>query len=115
MENQSNENLRQDNDNVREAHYHHTGQKINSGSIFFGLFLIFIGFVYLGKNLGILDISIDLKSYWPVLLIILGLSLLKGRGLLMLFLGILIAIAVIGIIGMAMFYQAYSHGPMMRY
>jgi hypothetical protein len=112
METPNNENLNQDNGKVYETHYHYPDKRINSGSIFFGLFLVFIGFIYLGKNLGLISVSLDIREYWPVLLILLGLSLLKGRGLLMLFIGILIAIAAIGIIGMAMFYQGYMHGPL---
>jgi hypothetical protein len=58
--------------------YHH---KKHDGGILGGLFLVFLGIVFLLTNLGLVPSSIwnELWKFWPVLVILLGLRLLAGR------------------------------------
>jgi hypothetical protein len=48
-----------------------------------GLFLVFLGIVFLLTNLGLVPSSVwsELWKFWPVLVILLGLRLLAGRNI----------------------------------
>ncbi|MGB2869875.1 MAG: DUF5668 domain-containing protein [Bacteroidota bacterium] len=43
--------------------------------IFWGAILIVIGGLFLARNLGYIDFSFSLHRYWPVLLIVIGISI----------------------------------------
>jgi len=49
--------------------------------IFGGLFLVFLGIIFLLTNLGLIPSSIwnELWKFWPVLIILLGLRILGGK------------------------------------
>ncbi len=48
--------------------------------IFFGLFLIVIGTLFLLEKLGYLNFRQIVATYWPAMLILLGVSIYIGRG-----------------------------------
>jgi len=51
---------------------------MKAGTLFWGAFLIFLGIFILLNNLGMLTINIsEIVNYWPILLIIWGIALLK--------------------------------------
>lgn len=58
--------------------FHH---KKHGDGILGGLFLVFLGIVFLLNNLGLVPSSVwdEVWKFWPVLLILLGLRLLGGR------------------------------------
>jgi len=60
--------------------YHH--KKYGNG-ILGGLFLVFLGSIFLLTNLGLIPSSVwnELWKFWPVLVILLGLRLLTGRNI----------------------------------
>jgi hypothetical protein len=45
------------------------------GNMIFGVFLTFIGLLWLLANIGLISVSVD-KFIWPVIIIAVGLSLL---------------------------------------
>lgn len=95
---------------VREVHHHHHERRRGfpgharslprAGSVWrlaIGCIVILIGFSFLADQLG-WDVSFEFWKFWPVFIILIGLSML-GRGSWMnTVLGILIGLAVIGII-----------------
>jgi hypothetical protein len=55
--------------------------KDGSESIFWGLVLVVVGGFFLARNLGYIDFHFAVKTYWPVILILIGISvLLKSFG-----------------------------------
>ena len=61
------------------AYYFH--HKKHGNGILGGLFLVFLGIVFLLTNLGLLPSTIwnELWKFWPVLVILLGIRILAGR------------------------------------
>jgi predicted membrane protein len=57
-------------------HHHHT----NGGRIFWGLALVLIGALFLLDRLGMHDFGYYISRYWPVLIILTGLSILINSG-----------------------------------
>lgn len=53
----------------------------NAGNIFWGLFLVLIGILFLLQNLGVVDINFsNLWALWPIFIIMAGVSLVAVRG-----------------------------------
>lgn len=77
---------------ARSRHRDYGG--FSMGRVFVGTILILIGLAYLLDSLGIWDVNIALKwdYLWPVLIILLGLSMLSGRGLFSMVTGLLFTI-----------------------
>ena len=63
----------------------------NFGRLFFGFIIVLLGLFYLAKNTEYLPLDLDINIFqlWPLLIIMLGLSLLSGRGLTSNLIGIL--------------------------
>ncbi len=51
---------------------------MNTGQLFWGLFLVGIGIVFLLDNFGTLNATEFFTAYWPLILILIGISLLIG-------------------------------------
>jgi hypothetical protein len=56
------------------------GRNINADQIFWGLFLIAAGVFLLLARLGIADFSWTLRNFWPLFVVIVGMSKLVHRG-----------------------------------
>lgn len=59
------------------------GPRVHFGRVFLGLVLIAAGFIYLLQTTGWLNgptFSVDLWAWWPVLLVLVGVSFLPARG-----------------------------------
>jgi len=50
------------------------------GRIFWGLFLVIIGLLFLLEQAGYLDIGRIISTYWPAIFILIGLSIFIGNG-----------------------------------
>lgn len=63
------------------------------GRWFLGLLLVLVGLLYLAKNTGLLpwDINISWGQLWPLLIIIIGLSMINRRSRVSIFFGVVIA------------------------
>ncbi|HNX11214.1 MAG TPA: DUF5668 domain-containing protein, partial [bacterium] len=59
-----------------------------------GLVLVLVGLVYLAKNTGLLpwDINLSWGQVWPIIIVIIGLSMINRRSKLSIFFGIIIAV-----------------------
>jgi hypothetical protein len=93
---------------LKEIHYHHyDSKKVNFGTLFLAILLISLGLLYLAKNTGwiYLDIDINWWQFWPVLIILLGLSMLSGRGWFSVAIGTIVIITTLAIIGFVIFGQ----------
>jgi hypothetical protein len=60
---------------MSERHYHS-----HQGRIFWGLILVVIGGLFLLDRVGGFDFGYLISTYWPVIIMILGLSILIGNG-----------------------------------
>lgn len=91
---------------VKEIHHHHYETK-RSGFSFarflFGGLLILIGLAYLGNSLGWFEVNLDLWNFWPLLIVILGLSILSRHGWISWIVGAFITLAVLGGVGYVVF------------
>ncbi len=50
------------------------------GRIFWGLFLVILGLLFLLEQAGYLDIGRIISTYWPAIFILIGLSIFIGNG-----------------------------------
>ena len=88
--------------NQPEIHNHYYARpayRFDFGKLSFGLFLIVVGLLYLAKNFGWLDISLDFNplDLWPLLIIFIGLSLITNRTLVSIFAGAILTLTVLTI------------------
>jgi hypothetical protein len=52
------------------------------GKLFIGVLIIFVGLIYLLKNAGVIShVYFDFAKLWPVIIILIGLSMLSARGM----------------------------------
>jgi hypothetical protein len=86
----------------------------NPGKLFFGLFLIGLGLLYLAKNMGLLpaDLNIDFAKLWPLLVIFLGLSFFTGRNWASIIIVILFTIIIIGLVAALIAGGVFHAAPM---
>lgn len=87
---------------ARQVHHHYHGNKKrdNFGRVLVGVFIVLLGLGYLGNNLGLFSFNIDgdIWQFWPVLIIIAGVSMLTGRGWFGKLLGVVSVLLVIGLL-----------------
>lgn len=104
---------------VKEVHHHHYHRSsgFNFGKLLFGLIIVVFGLVFLARNMGWLpyDLRIDWSLFWPIVVILIGLSLMSGRGWFGLLVGITATLLVLTVIGAMFWNRAGFGGPgMMR-
>lgn len=75
--------------------YRHCARSSSGGGIVFGLFIIFLGLFYLGKNLGWWSFSLDWTIIWPMIIIFVGLSIMGGKKIVNWIAGIILFFAII--------------------
>jgi hypothetical protein len=102
-QNEEEKNLEAIANTSKEIHYHHYGKKkegVNFGSLFLAILLILVGFFYLAKNTGWIDLNFNINwwQFWPLLIIASGLSMLSGRGWFSVVIGILVILLSLGTI-----------------
>jgi hypothetical protein len=104
---------------VREVHHHHYHHRpgFNFGKLLLGLIVVGFGLVFLARNMGWLpyDLRIDWSFFWPIAVILIGLSLMSGRGWFSLLIGIVVTLLVLSVIG-GMFWSrmGFARPEMMR-
>lgn len=93
---------------IRDIHHYHNGDKAettNFGGLFLGILVVFVGLIVLAKTIGWIDINLDINwwRFWPVLIIVIGLSMFSGRGWVFKIIGILLALIILGIVCFLLF------------
>lgn len=90
---------------IKEIHHHHYESKhgIGLGRLLVGLVLVMVGLAYLGNSTGWFHINIDLWRLWPLLIVILGLSMLSRRGWVAWLIGAIVTLVVLGAVALALF------------
>lgn len=83
--------------------------KNHGGGILGGLFLVFIGIVFLLNNLGLVPGSVwnELWKFWPVLVILIGIRILAGRNIVS---RIIIALLTLFVFAGVLAYILYYYG-----
>jgi len=84
----------------KEVHYHYHNEKkrgFGFGRFLFGALVICFGLALLAQNFGLIafDWSVNFWKFWPLLVIVFGLSLLSGRGWISVLIGILATVFVL--------------------
>ncbi|MFA6027676.1 MAG: toast rack family protein [Patescibacteria group bacterium] len=79
--------------------------EFNPGKILFGVLVIFIGIILLGKSTGLFPVEISFPwwNLWPLLIVFGGLSMLSGKGWLSAVISLAIGLAVIAIVAALLF------------
>lgn len=69
----------------------------NPGRLVFGLLIIVVGFLLLAQSIGLItfDLGVELWRFWPILIIIAGLSMLEFHSWWANILSLIVALAVI--------------------
>jgi hypothetical protein len=91
------------NEEIEKKMRNHYNGKVRSSSIFWGLFFIFLGIFFLLHQFGLWNYNLSIiLDFWPLLLVLWGLSILKIPGLAKKFLsgiaGIFLALLLISLI-----------------
>jgi hypothetical protein len=76
-----------------------------------GLFILLIGVILLGKTTGLYELDIDLAyilKFWPVLIILFGISLMTRRGWVSFVIALLVTIVVISLVVSSIVFGATS-------
>lgn len=99
-------------ESTKEIHHHHWHEHrgFNLGRFLFGLAVVVIGLAYLAKTTGWMNFNIDINwaNLWPLIIILIGLSLVSFRGWLGAIFGIIIALAVLALASFLIFGSANS-------
>ena len=97
---------------IKEFYRRPDNNKGGMGSFFFGLLFLVVGFVYLAQNLGLVSgININfehLLKFWPVFIILIGLSMLSKGTWLGKLLSALIMLGIIALIAVSFFFPKKS-------
>lgn len=103
---------------IREIHHHHHHDRRGGiGWLFFGLLIVVIGFGFLAQNLGYIS-GIDfefLVKFWPVFIIMAGLSVLSRGTRVGTVLAILFALAIIALMVYSFFNNTGNMAEMQKY
>ncbi len=71
----------------------------STGNLLFGLMIVLAGIYFLLQSLGFIDVRINIFKYWPALIVIAGLSMLKGKSPLIVGIVIAVSLFVAALIG----------------
>lgn len=91
---------------IREIHHHHYHEKISGFSfsrLLVGVLIICVGLAFLGHSLGWFTANFNWWNLWPIVIIIVGLLFLTGRGWISAIIGIAVTLLVIGVIALLIF------------
>ncbi|MFA5070581.1 MAG: DUF5668 domain-containing protein [Patescibacteria group bacterium] len=84
----------------KEIHYHHHYDKRKGwdmGRFFWALILLFAGIAFLGNNFGWFSVNMEnIWRFWPVILIVIALSMLTRRGIMGTIFGGIVVILIVG-------------------
>lgn len=58
---------------------HNSSDGFNLGRVFFGIILVLIGLYFLAKNFGWISFEINIWQLWPLIIILIGLSMMSIR------------------------------------
>lgn len=73
----------------------------NAGNLFWGLFLVLIGALFLLQNLGVVDINFsNLWALWPIFIIMAGVSMVAVRGWLGVLISGLVALVALALVAL---------------
>lgn len=100
---------------VKEVHhYHYKEKKVwqRTGRLFAGILVVLVGVLLLAGKMGLIkvDIQFGLFDAWPILVILVGLSMLSFRGFLGAFIGIVIALIAAVIVCLILFGSLHIEG-----
>jgi len=70
----------------------------NEGDIFWGLLVVFFGLIFLGSAFGAITSNYweSIYSFWPLLIVLLGINIIIGKGFLQNILMFLLTVLVLG-------------------
>jgi len=86
---------------IKEIHHHHYhGGNFTPGKIFVGLLVVIIGLVFLARNAGWIrtDLYLSFWKLWPIILILIGLSMISLRGWFGALMGVIFALILAGLV-----------------
>ena len=93
----------------KEIHHYYKerGGMFTPGRLFLGLLIIFIGLIFLAQNAGWIKVSFffSWSLVWPIIIILIGLSLISFRGWLGAILGLIITLLIAGLVLVIIFGQ----------
>ncbi len=81
----------------------------SGGGSIFGLFILFLGLFYLGKNLNWWNYQLDWTVIWPVIIIFVGLSIMGGKKIVNWLIGVVLFFAIIFLLISMIAGQKYSY------
>lgn len=81
----------------------------SGGGSIFGLFILFLGLFYLGKNLGWWNYQLDWNTIWPILIVLCGLSIMGGKKVVHWLIGIVLFFAIVVLLISLIANQRYSY------
>jgi len=95
---------------VKEVHHYHYKEKkvrFKPGRLFAGILVIMIGIFLLMSKMGLVEVNMELGIWdlWPVIVILIGLSMMSFRG----FLGILVGVVVALVAAVIVFSILFGH------
>jgi len=93
---------------IKEVHHHHYKEKkvwFSPGRLFAGILVVLVGMLLLAGKMGILavDMQFGLLDIWPILVILIGLSMVSFRGFLGALIGIVIALIAAVVVCLVLF------------
>lgn len=93
---------------VKEVHHYHYKEKkvwFSPGRLFAGILVVLIGMLLLASKMGFLqvDMQFGLFDGWPILVILIGLSMVSFRGFLGILIGIILALLAAVVVCLILF------------
>ena len=104
---------------VKEVHHYHYKEKkvwFSPGRLFAGILVVLVGVLLLAGKMGLItvDMQFGLFDIWPILVILIGLSMVSFRGFLGAFIGIVIALLAAVVVCLVLFGNLEVEGSSWR-